>query len=248
MHNKKRGIEKFFGFIIIFMPLLIIPTILFGGKADKQPEWNSESQADYILKIKENFISLKAKDASIKEILEDIGRRMKIEVVADIPREEKITVELDMMYLGDAIKRFRTNYAYITESEKEKGKITKIIVVPKGLGMVPIIPQKKSVIKEEKRRVGPGMRARKDVRIGKPFHPETSKFNSDPQPSLQKDEVKEEKRLVDPGIRAREDVGTEEPSHSETLKFEYDPQPSIQEKPSHPEPSEFDYNPQPSLQ
>ena len=89
MHNKKRGIEKLFGFIIIFMPLLVIPTILFGGEADNKPERNSESQADYILMVKENFISLKAKDASIKEILEDIGCRMKIEVLADIPIEER---------------------------------------------------------------------------------------------------------------------------------------------------------------
>ena len=205
MHNKKRGIEKLFGFIIIFMPLLVIPTILFGGEADKQPERNSESQADYILMVKENFISLKAKDASLKEILEDIGRRMKIEVVADIPREEKITVELDMMYLGDAIKRFRTNYAYITESEKEKGKITKIIVVPKGLGMVPVIPQKKSVVKEGKRR----------------------EFDYNPQPSVQTYEVTEEKKIVEPRIRAREDVGTEEPSHTEPSEFDYNPQPSM---------------------
>ena len=134
MHNKKRGVEKLFGFIIILLPLLMIPTILFGREADKQPEWNSERQVGYILKVKGDFISLKAKNASIKKILEDIGRRMKIEVVANVPREEKITVELDMMYLGDAIKRFRTNYAYITEPEEKEGKITKIVVAPKGLG------------------------------------------------------------------------------------------------------------------
>ena len=150
MHNKKRGIDKFFKFIFVLMPLLIIPTVMFGTEAYKQPKLNSQNQTDYVLKVKGNLISLKAKDASIKEILEDIGRRMKIEVVANIPREEKITVELDMMYLGDAIKRFRANYAYITESEKEKGKITKIVVVPKGLGMVPIISQKKSVVKERR--------------------------------------------------------------------------------------------------
>ena len=111
MHNEKRGIEKFFGLIIILLPLLIIPTILSGGEADTNPERIPEIQADYVLMVKGSLISLKAKDASLKEILEEIGRRMKIEVVANIPREEKITIELDMMYLGDAIKRFKTNYA-----------------------------------------------------------------------------------------------------------------------------------------
>jgi hypothetical protein len=166
MHNEKRRIEELFGFIIILLPLLMIPTILFGGETDKKPERNSESQADYILMVKESLISLKAKDASCKEILEEIGRRMKIEVVANIPREQKITIEFDMLDLGDAIKRFRTSYAYITKVEKEKGKITKIVVVPKGLG-------------EEKRLIEPGIRAREDSRQ-KP-----SEFEYDPQPSIQ---------------------------------------------------------------
>ena len=232
MHNKKREIVKLFGFIIILLPLLMMPTILFGGKADNKPERNSESQADYILTIKGNLISLKAKNASVKDILEEIGRRMKIEVVANISREEKITVELGMMYLGDAIKRFRTNYAYITESEEEKGKITKIVVVPKGLGM-PIISQKKSVVKErrefgynpqpsvqtnevpeEKRMVDPGIKERT--------------FDDNSQPSIQPYEATKEKKIVTPRIRPREDAGTEEPSHTEPSEFEYNPQPSLQ--------------------
>ena len=162
MHNEKKGIEKFFGLIIILLPLLMIPTILFGGETDKKPERNSESQADYVLMVKGSLISLKAKDASLKEILEEIGRRMKLEVVANIPREEKITVELDMMYLGDAIKRFRKNYAYITETEKERGKITKIVVVPKGMGKV----------RFKKLEYNP--------------QPPIQKFEYNPQPSIQK--------------------------------------------------------------
>jgi len=194
MHSKKRGIEKLFGFIIILLPLLMIPTILFGVEANNKLEGKSESQADYILLVKESLVSLKAKDASIKEILEEIGRRMKIEVVANIPKEEKITIEFDMLYLGDAIKRFRTSYAYITETEKEKGKITKIVAVPKGLGKV--LPKKFKYTrqlsiqgdqyKEETRLIEPEIRARKEVGAGKPSsHPEPSEFDYNPQPSLQ---------------------------------------------------------------
>jgi len=128
MKNEKRGIKKLFGFIIALLPLLIIPTILSGMEVNKK----SESHSEYILKVKGDHISLKAKDASLKDILEEIGRRMKIEVIANITREQKITIELDMMYLGDALKRFKTNYAYITKTEKQKGNITKIVVVPKG--------------------------------------------------------------------------------------------------------------------
>ena len=88
---------------------------------------------------------------------------MKIEVVANIPREEIITIELDMVYLGDAIKRFRTNYAYITEPDEKEGKITKIVAVPKGLGKAPSIHHK-------------------EFR----FKPKPSKFDYNPQPSIQK--------------------------------------------------------------
>lgn len=134
MDNEKRGIEQLFGFIIILLAFLIIPTVLFGGASDKKQERNSESQGDYILRVKESLISLKAKDASFKEILEEIGRRMNIEVAANIPKEEKITIEFDMMPLREAIKRFRKSYAYVTDTEKKEGKITKIVVVPEGLG------------------------------------------------------------------------------------------------------------------
>ena len=164
MHNNIKGVEKRFGFIITLLALIMIPSIMFGGEIDKKTERYSDSQSDYILIVKENLISLKAKDASVKEILEDIGRRMKIEVVANIPREEIITIELDMVYLGDAIKRFRTNYAYITESEEKEGKITKIVVVPKGLGKAPSIPSKKIKVK-----------------------PKQFKLKYNPQPSVQKE-------------------------------------------------------------
>jgi hypothetical protein len=213
MHNEKRRIEELLGFIIISLPLLMIPTILFGGEADKKPERYSESQGDYVLMVKGNLISLKAKDASFNEILEEIGRRMKIEVVANIPKEERITVEFDMMYLGDAIKRFRTSYAYITEVEKDKGKITKIIVVPKGLGKVrsnkfeyaPWPSIEKDEVKEEKRPVEPEFRARKEVGTEQPSRTETFRFESGPQPSIQG-----------------------EASYPEPSEFDYNPQPSLE--------------------
>lgn len=181
MHNEKRGIEKFFGLIIILLPLLIIPTILSGGEADKNPERIPEIQADYVLMVKKNHISLKANDASLKDILEEIGRRMKIDVIANITREQKITIELDMMYLGDALKRFKTNYAYITISEKEGGKITQIVVVPKDAGK--ILPNKfmynpQSPI--QKYNPQPPIQ-----NFERETQPSVQKFEYDPQPSIQ---------------------------------------------------------------
>ena len=222
MHNEKTGIEKFFGLIIILLPLLMIPTILFGGETDKKPERNSESQADYVLMVKGSLISLKAKDASLKEILEEIGGRMKIEVVANIPSEDKITVELDMMYLGDALKRFRTNYAYITESEKERGKITKIVVVPTGVGKM--LPHKFSQSPIQKYNPQPPIQkfeheSQPPMQKHDP-QPPIQKFVHEPQPTTVRSEHESQSSST----------VTENESQPPGVKSDYDPQPSIIEK------------------
>jgi len=59
---------------------------------------------------------------------------MKIEVVADISEEEKITTKFDKLSLEDAVKKLRTSYAYVWNSEKKEGKITKIVLLARGEG------------------------------------------------------------------------------------------------------------------
>ena len=174
MHDEKRGIEESFWFIIILLPLLMIPAIVFGGETDKYPKTNSERQGNYVLTVKDDLISLKARDASFKEILEDIGCRMNIEVAANISEEEKITIEFEMMPLGEAVKRFRTSYAYVTKSEEEKGKITKLVIAPKGLGK------------------GPSNKLERDPQPSiREFEynpqPAIKEFEYNPQPSIQKE-------------------------------------------------------------
>ena len=174
MCNGKRGIEELFLVSILLISLLITPNSLFGGEADKKYEVQAESRADFVLTIKDSLISLTAKDASLKEIVEEIGRRMKIEVVADISEEEKITIRFDKLSLEDAIKRLRTSYAYVWNSEKEEGKITKIVLLPEGKGTAV------STIKEEKKLVKSESRAKKEAAKEKLPRPEPFKFEFDP--------------------------------------------------------------------
>ena len=47
------------------------------------------TKADFVLTIKDNLISLKAKYSPLIEILEEIGRKMNIEVLALLPEQEK---------------------------------------------------------------------------------------------------------------------------------------------------------------
>jgi type II secretory pathway component GspD/PulD (secretin) len=181
MLNAKKGIEKLFWVSILLLLLLIIPASLFGGEADKKYEVKAESRADFVLTIKDSLISLTAKDASLKEITEEIGRRMKIEVVADISEEEKITIRFDKHSLEDAIKKLRTSYAYVWNSEKEEGKITKIVLLPEGKGTVLSRPTtKESEVKEEKRLVKSESSAGKKIASEKSPCPEPFKFEFDP--------------------------------------------------------------------
>jgi len=226
MHNKKRAIEKFFGLIIIFIALLLIPTIFFGGETDIRPEKSSESHVEYVLVVKGDHISLKAKDASLKDILEEIGRRMKIEVIANISREEKITIDLDMMYLGDALKRFKTNYAYITKTDKKKGKITNIVVVPEG--MEKMLPNKyeynaqRSVQNFE---YNPQPPIQDFERGTQPSHVE-SEF--DPQPSIQMFVHEPQPPIVRSEHESQSSsTTTENDTQPSNVGSDYDPQPSI---------------------
>jgi len=166
MCNAMKGIEKLFWVSILLLPLLIIPDTLFGGEADKKSEVDSKSKADFVLTIKDSLISLTAKDASLKEIVEEIGRRMKIEVVADISEEEKITIRFDKLSLEDAIKR-----------------------LPEGKGTALSRPTTKEFeVKGEKRLVKSESSAGKEAAREKSPRPEPFKFEFDPS-----EFVKEEK-------------------------------------------------------
>lgn len=132
MSKVRRGMKRYFGVIILLLPLLTIATGLCGGEPDKKTEGASARKSKVILTTNDSLLSLRARDASLKEILEAIGQRMKIEVVGKIPEEERITVAFDQLPLEDAMKRLSKNCAYIKESGKEERRITKIIILPEG--------------------------------------------------------------------------------------------------------------------
>ncbi len=139
MLNRKKGIEKFpLVLILLVLPFLVMPaTVLFGGESGKKIEGAASAKADFVLTVKEGLISLSAKDSSLKEIIENIGDAMRIEVIGNISDEEKISVDFDNLSLKDALGKLSTNYGYLTDSEKEGKKnhgnnITKIVILPKG--------------------------------------------------------------------------------------------------------------------
>src|ERR1700757_1116825 len=115
MCNANRGITLL-GFMIF---LIIIPFALLAEEVDNK---------DFVLTVKDNLISLDAKNASLKEIVEEIGRQMKVDVVANIPEEKKVTTKFDKLSLEGAIKKLReyADIIYLKGSGKDQKKITKI--------------------------------------------------------------------------------------------------------------------------
>jgi type II secretory pathway component GspD/PulD (secretin) len=113
--------------------LVLLPAALLAEDAEKGAVARGNSQAKFALTIQDNLLSLDAKDASLKEVLDEIGQRMHIEVVAQIPTQEKITLAFDRLSLEEALQRFSeyTNYVYLKGAEKEPGQISKIMIFPK---------------------------------------------------------------------------------------------------------------------
>lgn len=180
MCNTKRGIEKLLK-IMLLLPLFVAPNDTFGGEADRKPKGKSAGKPDFVLTVKDNLISLTAKDASLKEVLEEIGRRMKIDVVANVPSNEKTSAGFEKLSLEEALKRLSTNYSYITETEKGERKVTKIIVLEKGKETALSRPTaKESAIKKEDKSVKPESKVREEAIRKESPPPEPFKFHIDP--------------------------------------------------------------------
>ncbi len=143
MTNVNRHRFKLIMGIMFLLSLLTAPSSMYGETADKESESNSPNKAEMNLTIEEELISLVAKDVPLKEIIEEIGSKMKVEVVGSIACEEMITLKFDMLSIEDALRKLSTSYGYVMDSETEEEKITKIIVLPKGSEAVSHIPTTK---------------------------------------------------------------------------------------------------------
>jgi type II secretory pathway component GspD/PulD (secretin) len=139
----------------VLLPVLLTSDT-FGGEADIKPKPKFATKANFVVTVKDNLISLKAKDASLKEVLEEIGRQMKIDVVANVTDQERVTLEFENLSIEEAVRRLSTNYSYVMDSTKGERKITKIIVLEEAKETALSTPTtKESAIKKEEKPVKP---------------------------------------------------------------------------------------------
>jgi hypothetical protein len=102
----------------------------------------SAPPADMVLTVDAGVLSLRAQNASIREIFEAIGQQLSMEVVACIPADERITIAFDLLPFTDALKRFRPYVSYMAlgDTMKAPGTIRKLIMVSKRVAGLPARP------------------------------------------------------------------------------------------------------------
>ena len=115
--------------LLALLTILMLLVMFSSALAEVVEKDNADMQFNYVLTIEEGIISLDAKNTSLKQIFEEIGVRMGIEVEAMISDEEIISLSFKKLSLEDAIRKLSANHAYIIDSDKEKGQITKIVIV-----------------------------------------------------------------------------------------------------------------------
>jgi hypothetical protein len=140
MCNTMRAIEKLLNIaLLLLLPMLRTPDTI-AGEADRSSKGKLATKADFVLAVKDNLISLEAKNASLKEILEEIGRKMNIEVLALLPEQEKLTTEFENVPLEEAIERLLRNYPHLAVSQEGDRRITRIVALQKSGDLVPSTP------------------------------------------------------------------------------------------------------------
>jgi hypothetical protein len=181
MSSKRRRMKRLLNIALLLLPLLLT-SVTFGGEADGRSKGNPAAKADFVLTVKGNLISLDAKNASLKAVLEEIGRRMSIEVLALLPEQEKITTEFEAVPLEEAIERLVRNYPHLIVSQEGDRKITRIIALQKSGDPV----QSQPAVKGPEKPIKLESRMREEAAKKESPPPEPFRFQFDPSQYGQK--------------------------------------------------------------
>jgi hypothetical protein len=123
------------GLLIVWLLATLAPGAWAGAEVAPPSPGLSEPPADFILTAHEGRLSLRAQDASLKAIVEAIGRQLFIDVVTRIPADEQVTLAFEQLSLAEALKRLRpyVNYLVLEDAATTPGTIRQLIVVSKRL-------------------------------------------------------------------------------------------------------------------
>lgn len=174
------------------LTLVLCASALFGQGLETSTQRASASTGNFVLTVEANRLSLDAQDASLRAILEEIGRKMHLEVLGEIPAQETVTAEFDNLPLEEALHQLSSNFGYQMKSEKGGQEISKIFVLPKGTGTNTRLttkeaePKKEIVIPHSEPILQAESAKDEETDKEKPTRPEPFKFQFDPSAMLDK--------------------------------------------------------------
>ena len=117
---------------VCWILIWLFPLLLSGAEKEYTAAGETNHGTDFVLTRQGDRFSLRAQQASLRDIVETLGSMLAIDVVARIPWDIKITLDFAALSLEDSLQRLRTfaNVVYIKDTRQSAGKITKIIVIP----------------------------------------------------------------------------------------------------------------------
>jgi hypothetical protein len=136
--------------LVLFFTVVSCTVVSLGisiAKADNNPDPPSLSTpaSRFELSVRDGLVSLNARNASLKAIIEKIGEQFNISVVAHLSAEERVTDQFEGLSIEQALRRLTDRYA--TFQTDKGGKITRIVVYPKGedapKGIIEAAPSKR---------------------------------------------------------------------------------------------------------
>ena len=102
-----------------------------GGLARAQP-----STPAFLLTEHEGLLSLRAQDASLKDIIEEIGCQLHFETAVRLSPEARLTMAFDDLSLAQVVKELRkcAIIAFVERGVGEEQRITKLLPFPRRTG------------------------------------------------------------------------------------------------------------------
>jgi hypothetical protein len=112
--------------LILFAAFLTVPTLTY----PETGAGTSGLERAFTLGIQDELISLRAEDASLKAVFEEIGQRMNIQVKAEIPETATASFVFERLPLHEVLKRLGryVNYGYVERWEQGELRISTITV------------------------------------------------------------------------------------------------------------------------
>jgi len=115
------------------LPSLLL--LVLAGVLEAQQVGTAKTQSgSFQVEFSKGHLSVRANEAPIGKILEDIGSQAGITINSSIGPEEKITIQFDQTPLEDGIKQLAKNvtFFYAEDSNNKNPRITKVVVLAEG--------------------------------------------------------------------------------------------------------------------